>query len=793
MSTFKKFTALAIFVLVSTFSYAQVIEIGNDGGGGGSTDSIWLSADSTQYNFTNAENGAITQVPVLNGGAQFSSDTSVVIGKAGINEVIVNTIPSQSTTGTARDDAGQEANGMFLIDNFDGTSTIHLKNGTEALDDYTYRHTIDAERFGVIPDDAFSDAVGVQAAINYAMTQPGSNVVSLPAGNLIIDQPLVVFKDENNDGAPEFVSITIRGNTSAYAGISGVTNLQFTNTDGFCIGVQLGRKVTIENLAFTGTANNHTFSIEEIIENDDAAWAGGMRNNVFSPHSAIVIDPFHQNVLAGDRYPGLDSYYDGTSATGGSSFVHIEGCAFYRFVNGIMVSPNGTTQNCDNITATYVNGSALKNFWSTGQSQSRDNQITNLYTTGGIQHIVQCSEHGDGIGTAPVLDKSSIAGGTKYVSRISGGFDGFRVTSSSFESIWGLGTGGTLIHSYVGCTMKFLTHGDTTSRYCPVLLDTENASFVNCNIKYFSNGTIAPGFGFDVQNLSFWGCEFEGGFPINNFTNTGGDQLNEVEMRNCDFGFIGGELNFELRDMPNGNNNRKLLAGGGVVQDTQVGPIEDVISTNESNTFHLVLLESADLQNDVITTTQPEKYKVGDILISLNVLGDPYGQSGGARNSIGEVASISGNEVQLESVPYGVTEGVQNIYRISLTRYHIHTFGTTTSGSNTITDVHGEASGSFSVNDHIRGDGIPEGAYVTAVGANTITINLPCTASATNVYLHDAKMRQVGYHNVAPTLGGWAKGDRIYNNFNSQTTNHIWMCTQGGVVGTPQAPVFQAY
>lgn len=58
--------------------------------------------------------------------------------------------------------------------------------------------------------------------------------------------------------------------------------------------------------------------------------------------------------------------------------------------------------------------------------------------------------------------------------------------------------------------------------------------------------------------------------------------------------------------------------------------------------------------------------------------------------------------------------------------------GTTTSGSATITNVPSTSIARMAVNQYIAGSGIPEGAYIVSLGANSVTINVNATLSFIN-------------------------------------------------------------
>ncbi len=97
---------------------------------------------------------------------------------------------------------------------------------------------------------------------------------------------------------------------------------------------------------------------------DDAKFlkdlGGGLtcRNNLRSPHGAIVIDPVcaPSLIAAADRYPQLDADNKYAASNNTSGSITIEGCAIFGFTVGIVVSPT-TTQNAESI---FVRDTALQ-------------------------------------------------------------------------------------------------------------------------------------------------------------------------------------------------------------------------------------------------------------------------------------------------------------------------------------------------------------------------------------------------------------------------------------------------
>lgn len=109
---------------------------------------------------------------------------------------------------------------------------------------------------------------------------------------------------------------------------------------------------------------------------------------------------------------------------------------------------------------------------------------------------------------------------------------------------------------------------------------------------------------------------------------------------------------------------------------------------------------------------------------------------------VGKVAEITGTTVKLKHVPLTVVSEKLRLYAVSFPRIHPVTTGTLASGSTTITSV-GPAD-KWHAGQRIRGQGIPEGAYIQGVDvvAGTLTISAPATAPRA-AKLYDADVRAI--------------------------------------------------
>lgn len=149
---------------------------------------------------------------------------------------------------------------------------------------------------------------------------------------------------------------------------------------------------------------------DNAIANDlaEAPWVKkGCRDNRYSPHCAIVVDPYHSTVAGGDQYPGQAARYVNA---GGSTGFSIEECWIQDFVLGIGLGLNPVTQNVE---ANILRDTIVINCktpLAIGQSQSRNTRISGGIWQG-ADWCHDCQGYGQGNGTPPEAFGGQYGGG----------------------------------------------------------------------------------------------------------------------------------------------------------------------------------------------------------------------------------------------------------------------------------------------------------------------------------------------------------------------------------------------
>ena len=187
----------------------------------------------------------------------------------------------------------------------DGSLQIKTKNGNYAILQPRDRGYY-IEDFGAIPNDALGDSKAIQNAVDAVIAVSSklklnqSSQLNAGAGIFTIDTGIVIANPKS-DGEYNDITFTLSGSISCYAnGASAngsVTEFHMTDST-FCIAVQKGRQVVIENIVFYGWADYTYLGMPTLVTLKDEDWGAARkaRTNQYAPSCAIAIDPFHKNM-----------------------------------------------------------------------------------------------------------------------------------------------------------------------------------------------------------------------------------------------------------------------------------------------------------------------------------------------------------------------------------------------------------------------------------------------------------------------------------------------------------------
>lgn len=235
----------------------------------------------------------------------------------------------------------------------------------------------------------------LQAGIDSCIKNNVRNFV-ITQGDFHYTKPLIVM---NPNG---FVQLNIIGESTFWG--DGGTRLFYDGTDGFALGIQLGKGCKVQGVQFIGKFQPpNTNDIKKFFSTTWEDFKDGIcRDSKYSPHAGIVIDPFTCNIndpLPPDGgYPGLSQYYSrsqfGTQT--GSTGIDVKECQLRSFVVGIISSPNGLTRNAEILTYNKLQFENCKLCIASCQDQEKDNIASNIYCWGGTHTIFANGLYGAG-------------------------------------------------------------------------------------------------------------------------------------------------------------------------------------------------------------------------------------------------------------------------------------------------------------------------------------------------------------------------------------------------------------
>jgi hypothetical protein len=570
--------------------------------------------------------------------------------------------------------------------------------------------------FGAKPNDNLDDSEAIQSAIQSAIQFHASAVITFEPGIYDLFKGIVVANLETN-GELFFITMHLKGHAPAIDSDQriGATTVLKSHSGGFALAIQKARNCVIENIAFESSGPLFT-QAKQIVESKAEDWKIGMNSiNPFSPHCAIAIDPFINAVSPADRYPDEDQYYT-NSSTGGSSLLLIRGCAFTRFYIAIANNPSNGICNGDNIRAEQCYVGNCHTFWSCGQTQSRDNQVSNIYALS-LNTFISGVEIGKKQGTPPFVSHVNIAGFCKYVFNVQTGFSGLWVADSHMESIWSLGIALTNAVSFDRCQIQFQ---EPVNEFYVAPFHLYNRSVVefrDCAIEYFSNCTYRIPFMFISRSIQLSGGWVEGGIVVpNGYTNEGGEEMNNITYDNVYIKCLDQIAGKNSYARPIENLGHEILSVGTTLKSN-----DQSVFTGTGNTYSIYQL------GDVMLTITPSSkkgsfqinnpgiVKVGDILFSDQIDSlDRYGLKGAILTpAIGYISEISGSQVAVTGIPDCLRSGRMKIYVAEYPVFIPPIWGNVESGSNVISEVVSFSSSFFpSVGTRINLSEFPAGTYV---------------------------------------------------------------------------------
>jgi len=317
--------------------------------------------------------------------------------------------------------------------------------GADSLPSFDFRKYADGKR------DAYP---ALQAACDYCIAHPETcTSLKLPVGTFRISHPLILQKVENGRWA--FFNFSLSGATPAKSAVSSYqTTIICDFRSGFGIGIQFGRGISIQNLNIIGkyTFPDH-ISNSNIATTLYAQWNdNSVEDGRYNPYAGICIDPFCDPAMLKPElgYSGMRSYYLPNTGRGGTSGVEIVQCAIHHFSVGIMLTPNGYTQNDEMINIIDDNIDGVKVAIAIGQDQSKEIHIDRLKVWASTYTILDGLLYGRGTGGGSVMiNGMNIAGNVNQLFNLSAGRFPLSARDVYAESLFRIGW----VDGWAGCNL----------------------------------------------------------------------------------------------------------------------------------------------------------------------------------------------------------------------------------------------------------------------------------------------------------------------------------------------------
>jgi hypothetical protein len=624
--------------------------------------------------------------------------------------------------------------------------------------------------WGAIGDGVTDDYAALQAFCTACI---GSQIKGkIAGGTFSIGTPIIL--GWKVAGAWVYSSFDIEGEKMVFnaqqLSLSG-TQIVPTYTNTFGIGIQNGRAFRLKDVYVLGkndwsgsVTTNATYGY--VMTNSNMV-INSCRDSRYSPYSGVVVDPFGTSTPADGGYPGLTANYLASaagSATGEFNNVTVQG-----FVSGFCLGPNGTIANCSEMEFLNCQSMYNKNALSICQSQSRNINWRGGSILGAL-YAFEGRNYGAQQGGAPHIYGCNM-GITKYLFNVNGAF-GFAphiegIHAESFASLGFFGNGGRQQpFTFVGCEFSFY---DFAGVHADLHLYTlAPMSFVGCSLSF--NGVtwdqpcrvLHPANGqapISFIGTTFW-PEVQKEFwlaPTQNSNNSGrgfqdllflGSTFADTGTRGS--GNPGGGLSSDYGMLDTLSAlNKTVVPMGARLRSTTSNPSDFFfVGGNENSADQTISAGTVTVTtgaNGTASFTAPDAtiHRQGDLIFTTGaVTCEIYDgtTTGLFWICIGIVSGVVGSVVTLTGVGQNFATGSYALKIGGWPRYHSATTGDTNS-STSLTNVANAAA--WAVGNRVKGVGIPNGAYITAIAGTTVTISKAATATAVGVRLYDADVRLV--------------------------------------------------
>lgn len=392
------------------------------------------------------------------------------------------------------------------------------------------------EWYGAIGNNSTDNQPFIQKAVTYVCNNDvGLKSLRIGPGYFRIYKGINFWRDTNGDGNPEFLNVSFNGNTRAYEGNGNETVIICMHSDNFGINLQRGKGATMNNFYLRGV-NQLNYSPTVAWDSNTTYLLGGVRSDIQSPYSGLVLDAIGAGTVGANRYPGFEDLYAGVVGNGGSTDCNFSGFVVDGFCCGVILSPNANTQNNEAHTFDGFWFSNVKDGFVTTNSQERTVRCTNFKFWNSTQVCLRTNGYGANRGEVPLIDTWNIAGNVYQLFNL-GGVGGYfpviAINKIYCESFYWIGYVGGVTVKFKDChfafvdiklvapslrTQNFLVVGSAMHFDNCILITYNGAERVPYNIFgrtkfidcFISNPVAYPGqdWTYDMYQVEYEDCRF---------------------------------------------------------------------------------------------------------------------------------------------------------------------------------------------------------------------------------------------------------------------------------------------
>jgi hypothetical protein len=572
--------------------------------------------------------------------------------------------------------------------------------------------------FGAVGDGGVDDQPAIQKTVDtlIALTAFKGKVKSvyLPIGKYRIDNPIVLYKWSAAANRYMFFSLDFVGESTFWEFDNSGSEILVNFIDKFAIGVQLGKGVRIENIRLTGQFRYQFVGATAAEQNKNfyastyANFLGTLpcRDSRYSPYSGIVVDPFGDNVPSDGGYPGMTSYYRGSTGATGSTGIIIQECFVDGFVVGAITSPSGQTLNGELVDIFRIQFRDCKACVAGTQAQEKINRVSFMASWGKCHTVFMFNEYGGQNPGYWSVDNVNLAGyNNRFIRRAEGGYFPMKINSIYAETLGTIGEMDFQMATQISDSIfdlmpifdLFNPSSDYATRIYPQSVATGNASFKNVVVRWYGQSYLPIPFS---GRFTFSECKITS--PVlspNNATAPNIERGNgSVIMDNCWGDGLGGgaQIGCSYPQTISPDNNYQFYADGKTVIQSPLSTAYNIVESwspkySIPSAYYLEYINSAAYAVTVSGINNTWSFTAAGSELDWVASGDiiefsRFGDFAYPRSYGYGIASVSGTTITINYISSSVTP--DNYYlRVYKKMRHLAFMGDITAGSNTITNV----------------------------------------------------------------------------------------------------------